>query len=459
MDDYWHKVELPSDGKLNNAQTTRIDSNSDSDWDDDDFGSKKINICIKPIGQQAKESISASVDELRATVGTWKSMANINLTKPNSRRHHASTLYLANTASNLDYNSQQQTKSHINLYPQPANLYIPQEPKHMSRIVLPIAFAAQETLNAHIVSNEKKSTNSITGQLILAVPKSITDMKISSLNQCQLSLSISSLVPISKVKPNEQIVFVNNEIKANTKEIGCGDIFTGLTDHRTEKRGPNLKILIDLINLQAKAKQLQQQSMANQNSYLLIDLFKYHISNDAISAANHSMVPFNISSRWHKDPLSTKLRIDYMPLSTDQHQAWMTKFGIPFSESIVRDIKVKATIPGQVSSHQSKPEACWHAASSQLIWSFANLGDLLNSTRISTSNGLQVPSCSCLARFDLLNGPSEFCEVELSFSIVDTSLAGIKVSLTPNSSPLSYKITKFKTEVRTGKFTIETIND
>lgn len=76
-----------------------IETDSDSDWDDDDdFGIKKINIKIKPIAQVTPSKISASVDELRATVETWKSMANINLVKPNSRRnHHLSTLQLDGT--------------------------------------------------------------------------------------------------------------------------------------------------------------------------------------------------------------------------------------------------------------------------------------------------------------------------------------------------------------------------
>lgn len=77
--------------------STHSDGNSDSDWDDDDdFGAKKINIKIKPIGQVTSSKISASVDELRATVGTWKSLGNINLTKPNSRRLNQSTVQLNN---------------------------------------------------------------------------------------------------------------------------------------------------------------------------------------------------------------------------------------------------------------------------------------------------------------------------------------------------------------------------
>lgn len=83
------------------------EADSDSDWDeDDDFGIKKINIKIKPIAQVTPSKISASVDELRATVETWKSMASINLVKPNSRRHHhMSTAQLDNIDRALDINN------------------------------------------------------------------------------------------------------------------------------------------------------------------------------------------------------------------------------------------------------------------------------------------------------------------------------------------------------------------
>jgi hypothetical protein len=73
----------------------RLDEDSDSDWDDDDsdddsdddFVYKKIkNIRIKPAAQVTPGKIGAPVDELKAVVSSWKSMGNINLVKPNSRR-------------------------------------------------------------------------------------------------------------------------------------------------------------------------------------------------------------------------------------------------------------------------------------------------------------------------------------------------------------------------------------
>ena len=69
--------------------TSEEDDHEDSsDWsDDDDLLSKKINIRIKPVTQMAPSSkVGATEDELRAVIGTWKSMRNINLIKANSRR-------------------------------------------------------------------------------------------------------------------------------------------------------------------------------------------------------------------------------------------------------------------------------------------------------------------------------------------------------------------------------------
>ena len=98
---------LATDAIARRAKSSSSTS-SNSDWDsDDDYATKKINIQIKPISQLTPNSVSASVDELRATVDTWKSLANIPLNKTNSRRHHRSSVLLANPR---DFTNSNQTE-------------------------------------------------------------------------------------------------------------------------------------------------------------------------------------------------------------------------------------------------------------------------------------------------------------------------------------------------------------
>lgn len=82
-----------SASRTTNNGVSNSDSDSDSDWDDDDQDSanKKININIKPLSQVTPSKLSASVDELRATVEAWKPLGNLNLAKQATRRHHKST--------------------------------------------------------------------------------------------------------------------------------------------------------------------------------------------------------------------------------------------------------------------------------------------------------------------------------------------------------------------------------
>ena len=63
------------------------DSDSDSDWDDDDDDFVgRIDIKIKPATHMTPNTAQASMDQLKATVGTWNSAGTLNLFKTNSRR-------------------------------------------------------------------------------------------------------------------------------------------------------------------------------------------------------------------------------------------------------------------------------------------------------------------------------------------------------------------------------------
>lgn len=128
--------------------STHSEGDSDSDWDDDDdFASKKITIKIKPIAQVTPNKISASVDELRATVGTWKSLANINLVKPNSRRHN-------NINNHINQNNHNQNPHNHNDPHQQHN----QNSPISESAKLPVAFAIQECLNAKLQKGDNRAS-------------------------------------------------------------------------------------------------------------------------------------------------------------------------------------------------------------------------------------------------------------------------------------------------------------
>lgn len=100
--------------------------NSDSDWsddDNDDFSFKKIKINIKPITQLTPDKQISSVDELKAVVGSWKQITNVNLVKPNSRRNQCRNSI---QATKIDQERLRSTKLSLdsNMHPSENNNYL-----------------------------------------------------------------------------------------------------------------------------------------------------------------------------------------------------------------------------------------------------------------------------------------------------------------------------------------------
>lgn len=532
----------PTASSHSNVQS---DGDSDSDWDsDDDFASKKISIKIKPIAQVTPNKISASVDELRATVGTWKSLANINLVKPNSRRHHQSTLQLNKNinnndspSSNVEENSPQlglrsttsvllpnglggpdkslygigrifsssinphrmslqpdpaangyqycieqdaieSTKTELNsqnsvlkpvsdLFASPPNEILKPQPIKQTnefdlphslsssafysptlqlafqnciinnnnnndncanKIRTPVAFAIQECLNVKLINgSEIGSSVNILGRVKLAVPLTIVDF-----NQLEenLHIDLSSKTGYHKVILNHQFV-----TRSKTKQ-------QLQTNHET-----SIKLTINMLAVQAYARE-----KANNSRYILLpDIIKYMIgsqherklddaSND--TNANLKLNPLPVVAHWFCDLNITKVRVD-LPLEAlvnllNEHE---------LVADDIRNLRIGMQVSGGVTSYLSKPEASWSPLNSQLTWSLASLSDLINS---STLNG----TTSCLARFNLEDGPTTPADVDLQFSIANKTLSGSLVII-DEQSQMNFELTKQKLEVRTGVYKCE----
>lgn len=448
----------------NNVQS---DGDSDSDWDDDDdFATKKINIKINPVAPITPSKISASVDELRATVGTWKSLANVNLIKPNSRRHHQSTVQLNNIAnhdhqanlmvsfgtsailpdnlvypneetSNINHSNHDQRYSlHLNGSSSSAAILSPGLPSKLNRILsnadkeisdgkLPVAFALQECLNASLLKSlEGYGSANLIGRLKIAVPPQINEAEL--LDQ-DLEVTLVTSIPWDRVNLNRDYV----------REIDNQDLSQPFVQNDSTKR-----LLIDMKAIQAHTKK-QYQRQPNFKYYLLPELLNYNIrsrdQHEPISDMSVSsllrVTPVHAVSHWLCDLNITKVRVN-----VQFFQDALSNHGMTTDD--IKNLKFRMCLSGGVVSYQSKPEANWNPLNSELTWSFTSLTELIQK---STLNGVT----SCLARFDLNDGPSTPSDVSLQFSIADKTVSGSHLIL---NSTKSYRLVKQKYNVKTGAF-------
>lgn len=404
------RILMPKSPELASTQSD-VDS---SDWDeDDDFLSKKINIKIKP----SASKISASVDELRATVETWK--PNIKLVKPNSRRHHQSTVQLqvpVAIAVQECLNS-----NHLNnwscLKPSALNDTVITNDKSTHQ--LPVAIAIQECLNANIKNSTADSSSNIIGYVKLAVPPKIITMNPADLED-RLEITLVSSISYDKIKLRDEFVIEINDVKDSIEPFFPSNSTTRLS-----------------INMREIQAYVQKQSITQQNAkyYTLPELVKYSISPQNKNRSNSCINPLNVVSHWLCDLSITKVRVD-IQLIEDA----LVELGITTND--IRNLKISMQVNGGVNSYQSKPEASWNLVDSRLTWFFTNMTELVQK---STLNNVT----SCLARFDLNDGPTKPSEVTLQFSIVGKTISGSHIIL---NSTNNHQLAVQKFEVRSGIF-------
>lgn len=439
------------------APSARSDTDSDSDWDDDDDFAKKINIRIKPIAQVTPSKFSASVDELRASVGTWKSLANINLVKPNSRRHHQSTVQLQDVGAapptenngplysgiiepDTLLDSQAPLNGFLRSNTSPSTILSPGLQSAFQRVTinddrdtikLPVALAVQECLNARFVesSNDTKDMIALIGRIKMATPLNIYDINSSQFDP-PLEVTLVASLPWDRVELNTD--FVTEQLDNEQFQMN-----PSLSSSNSTKR-----LLIDMKAIQSYVRN-KYQKQPDTKYFVLPELLRYTIrSQDAHElAANGAappsqlLSPLKASAHWLFDLDVTKVRVDLKILET-------TINGLGLTTDHLTSLKISLHVNGGVTSYQSKPDASWNPLDSKLTWSFSNLTELIQQ---STLNG----NTSCLARFNLNDGPSTPDEVSLQFSIVGKTISGAHIVL---DSTNNYRLATQKYEVRTGTF-------
>lgn len=501
---------------------THSDGDSDSDWDDDDdFGARKINIKIKPIAQVTPSKISASVDELRATVGTWKSLANINLIKPNSRRHHQSTVQLNNIENGIKHsgsilNPQSSANSIIisdgMLFPSPAENsngliledkgFIKNQPQQQrytinlsgmshgnklgdqmlvpnqfsarttvpqdfgdymrldnpifendtknldillkssasstlspglfsafkrvstsDKTVLPVAFAIQESLNVNSpINSTRRDSSQMIGSLKMAVPPAACGLYASRFEEL-LDVTL--------------IYYYSHDIRLNAEFVSEISDDTPKVSIRKYRRLS--------INMNAVKDYVMKLEQSKPTKYILLpELLRYSIRSREVPALTMpgsemppglSLSPLQVLAHWlcDLDTIKVRLYIYFIPNNVE---------GSTLTTDDIKNLSISLHVNGEVVSYQSRPDADWSPLDAKLTWSFSNLSELM-------PRCAQIVNASCLARFDLSNGPSTPGHVVVQFSINGKTISGTHIRI--NNSE-NFRLATQKFEVRTGNF-------
>lgn len=488
--------QVPESAAASSARSQSNCDSDDSDWDDDDFSAQKFNIKIKPIAQVPPSKISASVDELRASIGTWKSMANINLAKSKPRRHHQSTVQLNNEGQQINdlrptrsppppiaLLNQQVTQDGITLGKidniLPTNTMTTLEPKksrsnviglinisngqdsnmnllsESCSVIVPQPFSSSTSSIVHHVSDLNNSSIQIPVAFVvqesLNVRSRVCPMGTSLtylIGRLKLALPINSL---NSINSNDYLVFsLITTIPWN--KVDLNKLFVSDTDDAsTEMRhftsdSLNKRLTINMNTIKAYAKSLDLTK--HQKSYFITpELLKYTIRSqdtyDEITInPKHRLNPVGASSHWLCGTDAIKIRINLRLIENALANQIL-------SHRDIKNLRISVWVNAKVISQVSKPEAEWIASESRLVWFFPNMETL---RLASTINGVT----SCLARLEITGGLSTPNDTVLHFSIAGKTLSGTRVIL---DEPDRFKMVKQKFDIKTGIFVCEPITN
>lgn len=460
----------------------RNGESDDSDWDDDDddFRSRKINIRIKPAGQVKDPKISASVDELRATVDSWKSMANLNhLSKPSSRRsQYQSTVQLNQVDKFLDsqsildliptndrqmfndhpYIEQQQTQPYTNLTSQIEsqieNLVIAPKPVE----ILPIAIAIQECLNVKLTSSDNNNlqdfhiATGLKGCIKMAVPPKMLYMMLSNTQETML-LSFNCDFALNKIWINESFAKECNANETNHQFSPFNPQFrkqtTMLNDQFALNNFTNNNVTLSVDTNSIKAYIVDRyRNNTSAKYFVLPELFRYEVGLQGLTVEqNTSLTPILGYCNWIHESNDTKIKIDIEILEQILYQQ------LSLTNNDILDLKIILNFKGSISNHQSKPESSLDIINpNKLVWSFSDLHEFIQK---SESNS---PYYSCIARLETHQSNVSgnlVDDIELSFKIRDKNVTGTSVNIVNEMS--NFKMTLVKSEVRTGSFRIQSV--
>ncbi|XP_055377713.1 F-BAR domain only protein 2 isoform X13 [Condylostylus longicornis] len=143
-----------------------------------------------------------------------------------------------------------------------------------------------------------------------------------------------------------------------------------------------------------------------------------------------SSCPFQLVSYWKCEPTHTALKIDY---KYNSHAM--------ASPSSLLNLIISVPVDGDVKNVQSKPHSVWLGESNRLVWNFTDI------SQHSEGNGIGT----LRARLEVRNGPSTPSTLTVQFNCEGTTLSGIEFELVGTG----YRLSLVKRRFVAGKYICE----
>ncbi|XP_070491456.1 F-BAR domain only protein 2 isoform X4 [Chironomus tepperi] len=470
-DEYSVKPQDNSWNKNTSPQKNKFYSSSDSDSDDEI--ERKIHVEIKPLNN-GTAPISASVDELRATVENLslspigalsqhhQSPIASNASTPTTAHPYAPlqspTLSMTNNSTSnryadLDIFSE---VGDISSAPASANLskLNRQIPTPNSSIAIPRPPSRRsEQIRAGRVSPAMARADSV-GSLEFRT----VSANLGSRGPSPLTIGMSDTIPLAIAFHEIIHAYFKGSDESRCQVKMSGDMMlsfpAGIVNVLANNPNPaklcfriknvqNLENILpnkQLINVEKSTSNtilefnmpaltllLRRQSEQNPTaSYFNVDILKYTIK----SKTGAQSCPFQLVSYWKCEPSHTDIKIDY---KYNNHAM--------ASASPLLNVSISVPVDGGVRNVQSKPHSAWLGESNKLVWNFTDISQHSDNGGIDTLR----------ARLEVSNGPSTPSILTTQFNCEGTTLSGIDFELTGTG----YRISLVKRRFVAGKYICE----
>uniref|UniRef100_A0A182Q8I3 MHD domain-containing protein n=1 Tax=Anopheles farauti TaxID=69004 RepID=A0A182Q8I3_9DIPT len=395
-------------------------SSSDSD-SEDEREEKKIHVEIKPLNNGAAP-ISASVDELRATVEnlslspigiltsrqiptpTSAGGSSIAIPRPPSRRSEAavardrvspaSQIARADSVGSLEFRS---PSVGIGSSRGPSPLTI-----GMSDTI-PLAVAFHEIIHAYFKgADESRCQVKMSGDMMISFPAGIVNVLTNNPNPAKLGFRIKNLQNLDNMLPNKQLVTIDR--------LQSTSFSTTLE-----------------FNMPVLTATLRRQSEQNPNApHINVDILKYQIKAKPGAAS----CPFQLVSYWKCEQRHTDIKIDYKYNCHAMAQP-----------SPLLNVSISVPVDGGVKNVQSKPHSAWQGELNRLVWNFTDISQHSDSGGVDTLR----------ARLEVGSGPSTPAIIATQFNCEGTTLSGIEFELAGSG----YRLSLVKRRFVSGKYICE----
>uniref|UniRef100_A0A182M6T8 MHD domain-containing protein n=1 Tax=Anopheles culicifacies TaxID=139723 RepID=A0A182M6T8_9DIPT len=447
-------------------------SSSDSD-SEDEREEKKIHVEIKPLNNGAAP-ISASVDELRATVENLSPNAS-NASTPTTVHPYAplqSPTLSMSTSSNNRYAdlgdifsevgdisisapaSANLTKLTQRQIPTPtsaggSSIAIPRPPSRRSEAavardrVSPASQIARadsvgslEFRSPSVGIGSSRGPSPLTIGMSDTIPLAVAFHEIihayfkgADESRCQVKMSGDMMISFPAGIVN---VLTNNP---NPAKLG----FRIKNLQNLDNVLPNKQLVtIDRLqstsfsttlefNMPVLTATLRRQSEQNPTApHINVDILKYQIKAKPGAAS----CPFQLVSYWKCEQRHTDIKIDYKYNCHAMAQP-----------SPLLNVSISVPVDGGVKNVQSKPHSAWQGESNRLVWNFTDISQHSESGGVDTLR----------ARLEVGTGPSTPAIISTQFNCEGTTLSGIEFELAGSG----YRLSLVKRRFVSGKYICE----